>query len=48
MGWGDLLSHTRPPDEGEEWPLPLPKGPSEEDLFRLPPKPSRPNPFGDD
>ena len=48
IGWGDLLSHTRPPDEGEEWPLPLPKGPSEEDLFRLPAKPSRPNPFGDD
>jgi hypothetical protein len=48
VGWGDLLSHTRPPNEGEEWPLPLPKGPSEEDLFRLPPKPSRPNPFGDD
>ena len=48
VGWGDLLSHTPPPDEGEEWPLPLPKGPSEEDLFRLPPKPSRPNPFGDD
>ena len=48
VGWGDLLSHTRPPDEGEEWPVPLPKGPSEEDLFRLPPKASRPNPFGDD
>ncbi len=48
VGWGDLLSHTRPADESEEWPLPLPKGPSEEDLFRLPPKPSRPNPFGDD
>ena len=48
VGWDDLLSHTRPPDEGDDWPLPLPKGPSEEDLFRLPPKPSRPNPFGDD
>jgi hypothetical protein len=48
VGWDDLLSHTRPPDEGEEWPLPLPKGPSEDDVFRLPPKPSRPNPFGDD
>ena len=48
VGWGDLLSHTPRPDEGEAWPLPLPKGPSEEDLFRLPPKPSRPNPFGDD
>jgi hypothetical protein len=48
VGWGDLLSHTRLPDEGEKWPLPLPKGLSEEDVFRLPPKPSRPNPFGDD
>lgn len=48
VGWGDLLSRAKAPDEGEEWPLPLPKGPSEEDLFRLPPKPSRPNPFGDD
>ena len=35
-------------DEGDEWPLPLPKGPSEEDVFRLPEKPRRPNPFGDD
>ena len=48
VGWSDLLSHTPPPDEGDDWPLPLPKGPSEEDLFRLPPKPTRPNPFGDD
>jgi hypothetical protein len=48
VGWGDLLEKARPPDEGEEWPLPLPKGPREEDVFRLPPKPERPNPFGDD
>ena len=48
VGWGDLLSRTRPIDNGEEWPLPLPKGPSEEDLFRLPNQPKRPNPFGDD
>jgi len=48
IGFGDLLSHVRPADEGDDWPLPLPKGPSEEDVFRLPPKPSRPNPFGDD
>ena len=48
VGWGDLLSHTKAPDEGEEWPLPLPKGPSDEDVFRLPEKPKRPNPFGDD
>jgi len=48
VGWGDLLAKTRPPHEGEEWPLPLPTGPREEDVFRLPPKPERPNPFGDD
>ena len=48
VGWGDLLAKTPQPDEGEEWPLPLPKGPTEEDVFRLPPKPTRPNPFGDD
>lgn len=50
MEWGDLLEKARPPeDEGEGWPLPMPKGPSEEDLFRLPPeKPRRPNPFGED
>ncbi len=47
VGWGDLLSHTPPPDEGDAWPLPLPKGPSEDDLFRLPERPKRPNPFGD-
>jgi hypothetical protein len=48
VGWGDLLSRAKPADEGDEWPLPLPKGPSEEDLFRLPEKPKWPNPFGDD
>ncbi|HEY7526593.1 MAG TPA: hypothetical protein VIA82_07170 [Candidatus Limnocylindria bacterium] len=48
VGWGDLLSRSAPPDEGEDWPLPLPKGPSEEDVFRLPDKTKRPNPFGDD
>ena len=48
IGWGDLLSHTKQPDDSEEWPLPLPKGPSEDDLFRLPEKPKRPNPFGND
>jgi hypothetical protein len=48
IGWGDLLSATRPADQGDEWPIPLPKGPSEEDLFRLPDKPKRANPFGDD
>ena len=48
VGWEDLLSKTRVPDEGETWPLPMPKGPTEDEVFRLPPKPSRPNPFGDD
>jgi hypothetical protein len=48
VGWGDLLAKARPPDEGDAWPIPLPKGPNEEDVFRLPPKPDRPNPFGDD
>jgi hypothetical protein len=48
VGWGDLLARAKPADEGDEWPLPLPKGPSEDDLFRLPEKPKRPNPFGDD
>ena len=48
VGWEDLLSKTRRPDEGDEWPLPMPKVPSDEDVFRLPPKPERPNPFGDD
>ena len=48
VGWGDMLARAAPSDEGDEWPLPLPKGPSEEDLFRLPEKPKRPNPFGED
>ncbi len=48
IGWGDLLSASKPADEGDDWPLPLPKGRSEDDLFRLPEKPKRPNPFGDD
>ncbi len=50
MQWGDLLAKSRPTDDGgERWPLPLPKGPNEDDLFRLPaPKPDKPNPFGED
>ena len=48
IGWGDLLSHTKPTDDGGDWPLPLPKRPSDDDLFRLPEKPKRHNPFGDD
>lgn len=48
VDWGDLLSRSRPADEGDDWPLSLPSGPTEDDLFRLPEKPKRPNPFGDD
>jgi hypothetical protein len=49
VGWSDLLERARPaPDEGDDWPLPLPPRPSEDDLFRLPEKPKRTNPFGDD
>jgi hypothetical protein len=47
--WSDLLRASAPSDEGDEWPLPLPKQRDPDELFRLPPeKPKRPNPFGDD
>lgn len=45
--WSGMLRASEPA-EGDDWPLPLPAGPSDEDLFRLPQKPKRPNPFGDD
>jgi ribosomal protein S18 acetylase RimI-like enzyme len=48
VGWDDLLAKARPTDEGDAWPLPVIRGPKDEDVFRLPPKPDRPNPFGDD
>jgi hypothetical protein len=48
VGWDDLLSKVLPADEGEEWPLPVPRLPSEDDVFRLPERPKRRNPFGDD
>jgi hypothetical protein len=50
LEWGDLLAEAKPRDDsGDAWPLPMPSGPNEDDLFRLPPpKPSKPNPFGDD
>lgn len=50
MEWGDLLAKARPADDsGEGWPVPRPNGPTEDDLFRLPPaKPTKPNPFGED
>jgi hypothetical protein len=47
--WSGLLRASRPGDEDDEWPLPLPPQRDPDDLFRLPPqKPRRPNPFGDD
>jgi len=47
--WSDLLRLSRPDDEGDDWPLPMPSKRDPDDLFRLPPKkPKRPNPFGDD
>ena len=37
------------PDQGDDWPLPVPSTPDADDFFRLPAeKPKRPNPFGDD
>lgn len=49
LDWGDLLDKARPADADDEgWPLRLPTGPSEDDLFRLPERPKRPNPFGED
>jgi hypothetical protein len=46
--WSGLL-RAATPDEGDEWPLPLPPKRDPDDLFRLPPAgPKRPNPFGDD
>lgn len=47
--WSGLLRASRPDDEGDDWPLPLPPKRDPDDLFRLPPeRPKRPNPFGDD
>lgn len=46
--WSGLL-RAATPDEGDDWPLPLPTSPDADDFFRLPPeRPRRPNPFGDD
>lgn len=46
--WSDLLKAAKP-DEGDDWPLPVPSAPDADDFFRLPPeRPKRPNPFGDD
>lgn len=47
--WSGLIRASRPDDEGEDWPLPLPAQRDPDDLFRLPSEqPKRPNPFGDD
>ena len=47
--WSGLLRASRPGDEGDDWPLPLPKQRDPDELFRLPPeRPKRPNPFGGD
>ncbi len=46
--WSGLL-RAATPEEGDDWPLPLPPKRDPDDLFRLPPEgPKRPNPFGDD
>lgn len=46
--WSDLLSHTAPADDDDgAWPLPLPRR-QDDDLLRLPTRPKRPNPFGED
>lgn len=46
--WSDLLRRSAP-EEGDDWPLPMPSTPDADDFFRLPPeRPKRPNPFGDD
>lgn len=47
--WSGLIRASRPDDEGDDWPLPLPPKRDPDDLFRLPAeKPKRANPFGDD
>jgi hypothetical protein len=49
VGWTDLLERARPAaNQGDDWPLPLPRRADEDDLFRLPEKPKQTNPFGDD
>jgi hypothetical protein len=48
VGWGDLLARARPADDEDDWPLPMPKRRNEDDLLRMPEKPKRPNPFGED
>jgi hypothetical protein len=47
-GWDDLLRHTTPGDDEDDWPFALPSPRDDDDLFRLPDQPRRRNPFGDD
>jgi hypothetical protein len=35
-------------DKDDSWPLPLPSLPDADEVFRLPERPKRPNPFGED
>lgn len=46
--WTDILRRTQPTDAEDAWPIPTGPKHDEDDVFRLPPKPNRPNPFGDD
>lgn len=47
--WSGLIRASRPDEDDDDWPLPLPPARDPDDLFRLPPEnPKRPNPFGDD
>ncbi|MEP6680590.1 MAG: hypothetical protein ABJB65_03835 [Chloroflexota bacterium] len=48
VGWADLLQRSQPAADDEEWPLPLRPRASEEDLFLLPERRKRTNPFGED
>ena len=46
--WTDLIRASAP-EEGDDWPLPMPPKADAEEFFKLPPeKPKRPNPFGED
>jgi len=47
--WSGLLRASKPSDDDDGWPLPMPPKRDPDDLFRLPAeRPRRPNPFGDD
>ncbi len=48
VGWTDLLQRSQPAADADAWPLPLRPRASEEDLFRLPERPKRTNPLGED